>query len=147
MEVAALIISIISLVTTCIFAFFEIQSNRKLNRINLESVYIMEIYKEYLTISIPQARKNLRFDANNRLIDIGALKNVLIEMCQKSSYYLYADKTFYTTLKTHLQSLEDYIVNNENKSFEPEDQAEVLNNIEKNLGEIYKCINKKYRNG
>ena len=147
MEVVSLIISSISLIVTSLFAFFEIRNNTKLNKINLESEYIKEIYKDYLTVQIPTARNQILFDAKGNLTDVRMLQSCVNEMRRKSRYFKYADNKFYVELKKLLQDLEDYLVQNEGKFFQPEDHNEVLNHIEKKLGEIYTHINNKYKNG
>ena len=49
MEVAALIISILSLLISILFAVLEIRNTKKINDINLEAELSKDIIKEYLT--------------------------------------------------------------------------------------------------
>lgn len=146
MEIAALIISILSIIVSFIVLFVELYYSKKINDINLEASYMTTIYAEHLIRNIPNARKYIGFP-NNKLSGIVELQKSLNLLRQDSIYYKYSDESFYIELKNACQLLEDYIVNNEDKEMDFGGQADTYVYIEKSLQNIYAIVNKKYTNG
>lgn len=146
MEIAALVLSILSLVMTIILTIWQTITTVKLNNINLKSQTCATIFDEFLIKNIPFARRALSFDAKDKLVGADKLKNVIVEMIKSSLYYKYNDKNFYDNLIKKLHELEDLLVKNHNKKVERENHNNLLNKIEELLEEIYKIIeNKKIR--
>lgn len=138
------VLSIIAIVVSVIVATITFYSDKKKQRTELESVYFKEIYQKSLIKDIPEARGYIRFDAERKLTGTDKLINELKNILQISRYFLYNDKAFYCQLKETVQQLEDYLVQNTDKSFNPEDEAEIHEEIHRQLEKIYKTISDKY---
>lgn len=143
MEITALVLSILSLIGTVLLTIWEIGTNIKINQINLKSNICEKIFDEYLIRLIPQARRYLDFDKNDKFVGAKELQNVLISMLKDALFFRYNDRKFYDALDAELQSLEDLLVNNMNKSVERIKQNDLLNNIEEKLKKIYDIIEQK----
>ena len=146
MEVAALIISIASIIITLGVAWWQISRNKKINDINLEAELSKDIIKDFLTNKFPTAITKIHFK-NRKLTNIVPLQNALNELRRKMRFFKYCDSKFFNQLKLKLQELEDYIVNNEGKVFVAEDQGEVMEEIKKKMTDIYTLLKSKYKNG
>lgn len=146
MDLAALILSIISLVATTILSIYEIVNALKVNDINLEAELSKDAFKEYLTETIPIAMSNISF-VNNRLSHIEELQNALNSFRKKLRFYQYCDKKFYNKFKRSSQDIENYIVLNEGKEYEPIEFAVVNKEITKKIKKLYKVCQNKYKRG
>ncbi|WP_341323505.1 hypothetical protein NSQ62_08510 [Solibacillus sp. FSL H8-0523] len=144
MDLAALIVAIVAILVSLFVAIIQYNKEIKLNRINLESVYINEIYKEYLITGLPNARKHLHITPDGQLLYIDKLVNELNSMRQSSLYYLYNDKEFYNRLKNNCQLMEDFLVDMSSKEILGEDQVEFYNKIQSQMKDIYKVVNEKF---
>lgn len=146
MEVAALIISILSLLVAVGIAILELFNNKRINDINLEAELSKDIIKEYLTAAFPKAVAKIHFK-KRKLSNIVPLQNALNGLRNKLKFFKYCDPAFYNQLKKKTQELEDYIVNNEGKTYSIEDQSEVMQEICDQLTGIYTLLKAKYKNG
>ena len=126
MEVAALIISIISLLLSIIITFCEIRENRKINDISLESEYFDYLFKELLLKEIPKSRAKISFNMNSNLINTEDLVSTLNDIRHSALYFQYTDTEFFNNLKTELQNLEDYLVKSDGKEMIGEEQTDFL---------------------
>ena len=146
MEVAALIISIVSIVGTLGISIYEIINSIRVNDINLEAELSVDTFKKYLTLKIPNAVSNISFD-NNKLSNIQELQDVLNDFRKELRFYQYCDKDFFDEFKISAQDVEDYIVSNEGKSYESTDFADVNSEIINKLKKVYEVCQKKYKRG
>lgn len=146
MEVAALIISILSLLISILFAVLEIRNSKKINDINLEAELSKDIIKEYLTEKFPDAMSKIYFKGR-KLTNIVHLQTALNGLRNKLKFFKYCDNTFFAKLKDKTQRLEDYIVSNEGRSYNAEDQGEVMDEIRNQMTDIYELLKQKYKNG
>ena len=146
MEVAALIISIISIVITLGVAWWQIKRTKKLNDINLEAELSKDIIKEFLTNRFPNAITAIYFK-KRKLTNIVQLQNALNDLRKKMRFFKYCDSNFFEQLKVKSQALEDYIVNNEGRTYTTEDQGEVMEEIKRQMTDIYSLLKSKYING
>ena len=146
MEVAALVISIISIIMTLGISWWQISKNKKLNDINLEAELSKDIIKEFLTNKFPNAISEIHFK-KQKLTNIAPLQSALNNLRKKMRFFKYCDPSFFEDLKSLLQELEDYIVNNEGRYFSTEDQGEVMNIIRNKMTAIYTLLKSKYING
>lgn len=146
MEVAALIISILSLCISVLFAVLQIRNTKKINDINLEAELSKDIFKAYLTEKFPNAVSTIHFKGR-KLTSIAPLQNALNGLRKELKFFKYSDNAFFVDLKNKTQALEDYIVNNEGRSYNAEDQGEVMNTIITQMRGIYELLKKKYTNG
>lgn len=146
MEVAALILSILSLLISILFAVLEIRNTKKINDINLEAELSKDIIKEYLTEKFPDAISKIYFK-RRKLTNIVHLQNALNGLRNKLKFFKYCDNAFFTKLKDKTQALEDYIVSNEGRSYNAEDQGEVMDKIKNQMTDIYELLKQKYKNG
>lgn len=146
MDVAALIISILSLLISIVFAVAEIKNSKKINDINLDAELSRDIIKLYLTEKFPVAISKIHFP-KQKLTQIGPLQVELNGLRNSLKFFKYYDNSFYKELKKKTQDLEDYIVQNEGKKYSVDEQGEVMDEIRNRMSDIYKCLNKKYKNG
>lgn len=146
MEVAALIISIVSLLISIVIAFVENKNSKRINDINLEAELSKDIIKQFLTETFPGAVTKIHFK-ERKLSNIVHLQNALNNLRNKLRFFKYCDESFYSKLKEKTQSLEDYIVLNEGRTFNVEDQSEVMNEIVSQMTDIYTLLKEKYKNG
>lgn len=138
------IISCFALIVSFITPIFNYIMNRRVNGIVLESQHLKDIYVEFLTQKIPDARRYIIY-TDTCFQGSYPLQKALIELMKALSFYQYIDEDFYIDIKIAIQKLEDYIVVNESETFKNSEIPK--KEIEKNLSEIYNIINTKYKNG
>lgn len=138
------IISCVALIISFITPIFNYFMNRRVNDITLESQHLKDIYVEFLTQRIPEARRDIIY-TDTYFQGSYPLQKVLLELLKALSFYKYIDNDFYMDVKIAIQKLEDYIVLNESEIFR---NSEIpRKEIEKDLSDIYNIINTKYKNG
>ena len=142
-SIIAAVLSFFSVIVALGSAIYTLKQNKTLNNINMRAKYFNIIFDDYLITKIPQSRKYLRF-ANNKLVDSQQLCDTLSDMLNSALYFRYENKEFYTTLKTKVQDIEDYVMNCGNKIYEQEEQGIVFTTIHNKLADLYKCINDNY---
>lgn len=145
MDIAALIISIISLFVGIGIAIYEVIENRRINNISLESVYFDSLYKDFLLKQIPIARTKIIFDKDSKLSDTDELIDILNEMRNNSLYFRYVDKDFYDKIKELLQDLEDFIMSSSDKKIAGEDQTDFFKTMQDKISAIYELMLSKYK--
>ena len=143
MEVAAIIISIVSLIATALIAIWQIITTININKINIKSNVCEKIFDEYLITKIPKARKFLVFDCKGMLTGWEKLNKVLVDMKVNSLYFRYNDKSFYEDLDSKLMNLEDYITSFIDKKLDSIKAVDVYNKIDNDIKEIYRIIEEK----
>lgn len=144
MEVAALVISILALILSAIVAIVEYIRDYKITKINVEFEFYRDIYKKYLTNTIPNARGLMFVDKNGKLQDAEQLVEALCAMRRDSMYFMYSNKTFYNDIKKKLQKLEDLLVESGDRVFDAQDKVEFELDVQKYLEGIYELISKAY---
>ena len=145
-EIVAIVSAVIAFCSMLIsVVLFKLSYNqaKKINEISLQSNYYEKIFDEHLIKDIPNARKYIRFQ-NDRLVDTEKLVNELTELRIDALYFKYTSKAFYDQLKKMTQNIEDYLMESGNKRFEPEEQAEVYQEIHRRISELYDIISKAY---
>lgn len=147
MEIAALIISIVSLIATIAVGIYDKKIDKKISNISISSDYFNDLYRDILLKTIPQDRKKITIDRNGKLVGSDDLIDTLKSIRADSAYFLYTDKVFYKELISCVQELEDYIVNTENKQVTGEEQTEVFNNISNKITKIYSVMTQKCFDG
>ena len=143
MELAALIISIISIVASVIMTVWQLVITKQINRINLSKNEFDLIFSKYLITEIPRSRKYLKFDQKNKITGINYLINTLHELRKDSLYFNYHNKKFYNELEKKILELEDYLITNSNIKYEGSRQTNMLNNVDKMIEDLYSIINNK----
>ena len=73
-----------------------------------------------------------------------AFQEAITTLLLRMRFYKYYDKKYYNLLQQEVQQLEDYIVNNDGKLFEIDEQAKVVDKISQSTERIYKLVFKKY---
>lgn len=146
LEIIAIVLSGISLLASIGIAGLEIYKNKKINDINLESEFSKDTVQLYLTKRFPEAVNEICF-TGEKLSQIDNLQNCLNTFRNELKYFRYCDIKFFEKLKKKLQTLEDYIVANEGKRFDADDQTVVQKKIVDSMTDIYKTVKKKYKNG
>ena len=144
MDVEALIIAILALLVSVIVPIIEDRRERKINKINLESEFYKEIYKEHLIKLIPNARKYIGFTESGQLRDTEELREELNKLRQDSLYFLYSDKNYYNKLKRLTQELEDYLITSEENTYNLVERKDVLKEIQRRITELYTHISNNY---
>ncbi len=146
MNNAALIISILSLAGTIVFAIWNIVNTKKINDINLEAEISKDIIKEYLTDIFPKAVSKIHFK-KRVMSGIEPLQNALNDLRKQLIFYKYCDEKFFRGLKEKTQALEDYIVLKEGHRFDYDRQNEIREEVRCQMKEIYQLLKNKYKNG
>lgn len=153
LAVYAIIISIISLISSIAFEILANYRENKAFESGLESSYYDEIFRMYLIEIIPKARHeiiiaNLPDSSCQILKGIDSLADCLEELRKSALYFFYADSGFYESLDCILQKCVDHLYKYSNApGFSPEKAGSVLSEISNDLEELYSCILKKHRGG
>lgn len=139
---AALIISVISIVISC----FSLHQDKKLNSQNLQAIYFKELFQEYLINKIPEAALKLNFDNRGKLEPTyREINKVMMGMIKGARYFVFADLDFYSELKIKTQNLEDELAMLSNQTvMDKKAQEQGIIHINKLISEIVEFINKKY---
>lgn len=137
------VISICAAVVALLSAIDAHRQNYKINRINLQSGYLDQIYKEHLIYRIPESRKYIEF-LHDRLSGTDQLVDELNSIRRDSLYFYFNNKKFFDKLKKKLQWLENYLMEREGKFYTPNEQKHIYITIQKRLEDIYACINDLY---
>lgn len=146
MELATLIVSILAILISIGTLFCETKREYKITRMEMENEFYTEIFKTHLIKKIPKARSVMRFDQSNHLKDSEPLIDELNEIRHDSLYYMYNNREFYLKLKEKLQTLEDFLVENQAKTIIADEQTLFLSNVQEKLNDIYNTI-AEIRNG
>lgn len=144
MEVAALIISILSLIASIILAIYGAKITGKINDSNQQADLLMDAYDDYLVKKIPESRAKISFDEEGKLVFFQEFKNYMFELLEKSKCYKYLDNTYYEELKKQIIELEDYLLGKTNVSSSTELQLSINKEIDKRLSSIYSLALNKY---
>lgn len=147
MDIAALVISIVSIIISIIVIVYDKAVDKRLNRITMSSSYFNDLYKDILILKIPEAREKISFTTQGKLVGSDALVGILNDIINKSLYFFYTDKDFYNQLKKKTQDLEDYLLQAEDKTIHGEAQTAVFNEIANKISELYNLMNKKFLHG
>ena len=142
---ASTIIALMSLAVSLGVGYKQIESDKLINKNNLEAIYFNEIYKDALVYEIPRSRQKLFVNKSGQLEGDEDLISVLKKLRLNSLYFKYTNNEFYKKLKGLLQELEDYICMSGNLIIdEPE---EFYNLVNSKINSIYTCINDYYKKG
>jgi len=147
MEIAALVMSIISLLASIGLTIWQIITTNKNNRINIDKDAFNIIFNADLIKEIPQARKYIKFNAKNELTGIKILTQKLHGLLKDALYFNYHAKMFYDELDGKIQELDDYLTNNSMKKFEGSRQIKVLQCVDSLIEDLYSIIYKKKTRG
>lgn len=144
MEIAALCVSIISIIISCIVANIGYRKDYRLSRINIEVDFFREIYKEHLVYGIPRARMKMYIGQDKKIHDADDLITELNAIRKDSLFFKFKNNKFYNELINALRQLEDYIVNAEGGDFDSNDRAIFESNVELYISKIYEIITQAY---
>lgn len=140
------IIAIIALIISAAVALYDIFVAKRANRINLNSYYFNEIYRDHLIHKIPDSRKYIKIDLNGKLVGYDKIVQEMKEIQVDSLYYKYIDKKYYEKLVHQAQKIEDFVITATAKCYNGEEQTDFWNELKKELSELYKILNTKYLN-
>lgn len=143
MEVIALIISIISLISTILIAINEFIEARHMNNINLEAETFNILFRELMLKDLPMARAKLIFNKEHKLIGADEIIDVLTKMRKNAVYYQYVDSDFYGKIRSKLLEIEDFLQNAVDKEYIGEDQTSFFSELGKLLKELYCMLQNK----
>lgn len=144
-EIATFVLSVVSFVVSTTVAIVAVVYSVTVNNTNLEAEHIRILYQKHIFEEIPSARRLVQFNGEGNLIGGGELKKAILELRKDSIYYKYTDNIFYNALKLACQKLEEYLIENTGKVLSGEDQADVLNEIDRLIASLYSTINIKYK--
>lgn len=144
-ETVSLILSILALLVSGAVALNDHLREIKLNKINLSATYFDEIYKDHLIYKIPQARRMIRFGADNKLADTENMIDELNQIRKDSLYFCYTDEKFYNDIVSKLQNLEDFLIISEDRVILDEQQTAFWNSVQSKLNSIYSCVMNRYQ--
>ena len=91
MEIAAFILSIISIIAASGLAVWQIVSTIKINKVNMKSYAYQEIFDKYLIYEIPQNRKYIQFNKKGTFIGPEKLIQTLQNLLRDSLYFRYSN--------------------------------------------------------
>lgn len=146
MEQVSIYISIAALLLSIFTWYISEKGNKKKNETNLESIFYVEIFKDYLITELPKARRNIFIDSSGYMKEYDDLCKVLFNIKKKAAYFQYRNPNFYERLKNKLNLLEDLLVSTEGKSFKGREANYLLDNIDLKIEDIYSYILKSYFN-
>lgn len=143
MNYVAIAISLIAIIVS----IYSIYVQKKLNDVNLQSTFFIEIFGDYLKKKIPNSAKNLTYDSNGKLdVSYKKVSKEMFSMIRECGYFKYYDNDFYYKLCEMVRELDDYLVSLAGKKImEKEDQDEKLISIHKEIEKIVHYINKKFQ--
>ena len=133
LSIAAIVISIVAILI-----------DRHGYRSQLRVDFFSEHFKDALNNKIPNARKKLRFDENERLVDYNDLQEALAEIRKNAGYFRYANPVFYWWFKRKDQAAEDYIGKGIEKNHDADRQKKFLTKMDRKLHRLYRTITKEY---
>lgn len=143
-DAISVLVSIAAIIVAVGVAVMQHTSSKKDKQVALEAEYFRTIYSEHLLRNIPSARQEIIFDSSHHLSGCNTLLDELNSIRRDSAYFQYQDPSFYASLKTQLQNLENYITEALNKMHVGEDQTSFNNRVCDGLTVIYKTISKRY---
>ena len=94
MEIAALCVSIISIIISCVVAFVGFRKDERLSRINIEVDFFREIYKQHLIYTIPIARTKMYIGPDEKIHDADELIKELNKIRKDSLFFKFKNKIF-----------------------------------------------------
>lgn len=144
MEQLSIVISIITLVLSVITWCMSEKKGKRINNINLESIFYTEIFKDYLIIELPRERMKIFINQDGFLKDYDGLCDCLLQIKKKAAYFQYRNHDFYWKLKSKLDFLEDTLIKTEGKVYKGRDVNSILEDIDSKLEDIYSYILKSY---
>lgn len=134
-----MIVDVLALIASFITLLITFSHEKKLNSINLLSNFYLDIYKDFLVDTLPEARERLQF-INNKLTGQTQLINELGKMKRKSMFFRYTKPVFYKKLKKEIDNLEQTIADNCNRISDSDDQEKFNKEITDKLTSMYDLI-------
>lgn len=147
MEIAAFVVSIISIVVSVGTIFYDKMVDKKINEINMNSIYFNELFMEILSKKLPQCRRRIIFDNSGQLTGTDELIDVLREFRVNSQFFRYTDPIFFKSLINALQKLEDDVLTFENEKHIGKEQTKINRKISEDVSKIYKLTFNKLSHG
>lgn len=144
METAALIISIISLLSTSSIAVYEFMESRNINETNLEAETFNMLFRNLMLKELPMARAKLMFNQEHRLVGADDVINIISLMRKNSVYYQYVDVNFYNKIRTKLLEIEDVLQEASDKQYIGEDQTSFFIKLGTLMRDLYNILQCKY---
>lgn len=143
LDYVAIVFSGIAIIISVYAVFVE----KKINNVNLQSVYYTQIFSDYLKTKIPKAGAKLSFGSNGKLESTyRQLTKVMFSMVRDSGYFRYVNNDFYLQLRELVKDLDEYLVNLAGEIIiDRGEQKEKLVEIHQKIQEIVKTINKEYQ--
>lgn len=142
MDIIAIVVSICALLVSILSPAFEFYWNKKMNVQNLTAEYFREIYGKIIYEDIPINREYIHFDGNE-LSGTENLIDTLRTIRGRSVYFKIANNNFYNNLISHLQGLEDYLVQTPNQMTSSQ-FANFHKKVDEYLEKIYSDISNGY---
>lgn len=140
----AIILSIISILLSSIFAIIEHIRAHRSDETELESENFKRVFTDVLVKSIPLARSEIHFDQGKNIVGYAKLLDELNNLKDAILYYKYSDKAFYTELLKALNSIEDQIASTRNKQA-CNDQETFDQELTKKVESLYQlCLQRYY---
>lgn len=138
------IIAVIALVISVATAVGDVVANRNINKVNLNSYYFNEIYREHLIAKIPKARKRISLNYNGRLVGYEDMIQEMKDLQNDSLFYKYNDEKYFAKLKEAAQNMEDFLIAGVGETFVGEEQTCFMEELHNLMTELYKTLNNQY---
>ncbi|MCL2254083.1 MAG: hypothetical protein FWC09_06510 [Lachnospiraceae bacterium] len=134
-NIATTIMALCALIISIISPIFRVYWSNKLNRVNLTSTYLKEVYGKILYEDLPVAREHIHIN-NNIIEGCDLLLSVLRDIRKRALYFKSTNKVFYEGIHREIQELENHLF----KAGDPmtsEQIAEFLNTTNEYIENIY----------
>lgn len=141
-EVIAIVISGCSLIITGALTIAQIIIGNRNNNKNLMASLIQEIYRDSLTKTIPEGREYIHYDGE-KITGVDKLMDAISSVRRHSLFFKASDRSYYDEIRKKCQGLEDYL-NNTTKKYSSSEFNVFLNEVDKEIEDIYSSISDKY---
>jgi len=138
-------LSIVAIVISVLAVTFEYCYTVHINRNSLMSSYYSDTFKKYLTKLIPNARKGIFYNRQDKfLTGTEQLEDVILDMRQESLYFRYQNVDFYNGLKTILNNIDDLLVENGGHRLTGSAFVKFERELDCAIAKMYQLINDNY---
>lgn len=130
-------ISITSLLATVSLGVYGYFLNKKINSINMNTVFYNEIFNKILLKKLPIAVDNAIRD---NFSNFDNLDNVLVELEKRILYLKFKNKKFYSEITKQIYVIDDFL----SHLYKTQIKTEAIKKFEKEIENLYQIIYKNY---
>ncbi|MCI9078120.1 MAG: hypothetical protein HFH68_04210 [Lachnospiraceae bacterium] len=139
------VLSVIAIIISIMTVFFEFYYTNHNNKSSLMSIYYSETYKKYLTRLVPDARIDISYNKQTKVLSgTDKLESVILDIRNDSLYFKYQNKNFYNKLIEKLNLIDDLLVLNGQKRLSEKAYKEFETELDDIIAKMYELINNNY---